>query len=114
MKLSASSATVGIPRSSVFWFAGSCPCATAPRMILALVLGRFGLILLFAALSIALLLELPDRRDAVAPRPSPVDDHVRFRTGGANAPSEAGHGVVPNRELVASGFKGIHRAFGDP
>ena len=50
MNRSASSATVGVPRSVVFWFAGSCPCATAPRMTLARALARSGVILPTAAM----------------------------------------------------------------
>jgi len=37
--------TLGVPRSVVFWLAGSWPCATEPRMTLARALARSGVIL---------------------------------------------------------------------
>src|SRR6516162_6073099 len=107
MNRSASSATVSVPRSAVFRFAGSCPCATAPRTTLARALASSGVI-------------LPDRCDGVAPhrrttpRASSVDNYVGLRAGRAHAHAEAAHGVIPSRELAAGGLERVHSALGDP
>src|SRR5271165_3205831 len=99
MNRSASSVTVGTPRSVVFWSAGSCPWATDPKMTLARARARSGAIL------------AAHRR--AAPCACPINDHVGLRPGGAYPHAEAGHGVIPYGELAAVGLEGIHHPLGN-
>src|SRR6516165_6810128 len=101
MKRSASSETVGVPRSAAFWLAGSCPWATAPRMTLARSLACSG------AIGVA-----PD--GCTAPCARPIDHHVGLGASRPHADAEADRGVIPYCELTATRLKGRHRALGDP